>query len=320
MKAIRLHSHGPASVLRYEDVAVPEPKEDQVLVQLKSIGVNFVDIYMRAGTHQTELPITIGVEGAGVAVKLGPRASNVRLGDRVAYTNVLGSYAEYALVPSGRLIILPTYIDERTASAILLQGMTAHYLAHDAFPLAKGHSVLIHAGAGGVGLLLTQIAKQLGAHVIITASTEEKGKIALEAGADEWINYSTEDFEEKVRQMTSGRGVDVVYDSVGKSTFNKSLKCLARRGHFVSFGQASGPTPEIALTPLLGSISLTTCRLVDYTASREEYESHAKSVFDLVKSGNLKPRIFRTLPLSDAAEAHSLIESRSTIGKLLLQP
>jgi NADPH2:quinone reductase len=321
MKAVQFHEYGPPEVLRYEEVPDPRLADDQAMVKLKSIGVNFTDIYIRTGLHKVQLPMIPGQEGAGEITAVGAGVKGLNPGDSVAYTGILGAYAQYAAVPSSRLVRLPPGLDEKLAAAVLLQGMTAHYLSHDTFPIKKGQTVLIHAGAGGVGLLLIQMAKQLGATVITTTSTEAKADLAREAGADVVIVYSRQDFEEEVKKLTAGKGVDVVYDSVGKTTFEKSLKCLARRGWLVVFGQSSGLVPPISTLDLAnGSRFLTRPMLPDYTATREELENRAGEVFNLVQSGQLKVRIFKTLPLSQAVEAHRLLEGRQTTGKLLMIP
>jgi NADPH2:quinone reductase len=321
MKAVRVHAHGGLEVLRYEEIPTPSPAGGEALVELKAIGINYTDIYTRAGLSPVKLPITLGVEGAGVVSAVGQGVSEVNVGDSVAYTGVMGSYAEFAVVPSRRLIKLPSGVDEKLAAAVLLQGMTAHYLSHDTFPLKSSHRVLIHAGAGGVGLLLIQMAKQLGAEVLTTTSTEAKAALAKEAGADHTIIYTKEDFENEVKKLTEGKGVDVVYDSVGKTTFDKSLRSLTRRGYLVLFGNSSGPVQPISPTILSSSsLFLTRPTLPDYTATRQELERRAGEVLDMVRSGKLKVRISQTLPLSQAAEAHRLLENRQTTGKLLLTP
>jgi NADPH2:quinone reductase len=321
MKSVRLNAYGGPEALRIEEIPTPRPASGEAVVALRAIGVNYIDIYTRSGLNPANLPITLGVEGAGVVSNIGQGVSEVSVGDPVAYTNVMGSYAEFAAVPSSRLVKLPRGMDEKLAAAVMLQGMTAHYLSHDTFPLKKGHSVLIHAGAGGVGLLLIQMAKQLGAYVITTTSTQAKAALTREAGADHVIIYTEEDFENEVKKLTEGKGVDVVYDSVGKTTFDKSLRSLNRRGCLVLFGQSSGPvqpTPPTILSK--GSLFLTRPTLDDYTATRQELEHRAGEVLEMVKSGKLKVRIFQTFPLSQAAETHRLLESRQTTGKLLLTP
>jgi len=321
MKVVKVYEQGPPEVLRYEDAPEPVLADDSAIVKLGAIGVNFTDIYLRSGLHKTQLPVVPGQEGAGVVTAVGPGVSGLKPGDRVAYTGILGAYAQYALVPAWRLVKLPPDLDEGTAAAILLQGMTAHFLSHDTFPIRSGHRVLIQAGAGGVGQLLIQMAKQQGAFVITTTSTEEKAALAKAAGADEVVVYTKQDFEEEVKRLTGGAGVDVVYDSVGRTTFEKSLKCLVRRGWMVVFGQSSGLVPPISTLDLAnGSKFLTRPMLPDYTSTREELERRAGSVFDMVRSGRLKVAVFKSLPLSSAVEAHKLLEGRKTTGKLLLIP
>lgn len=320
MKAVRMYEQGPPDVLRYEDAPEPRPREDEALVKLAAVGVNFTDVYTRSGTYPAKLPLVIGQEGAGVVTAVGPRAAS-EVGDLVAYTNVLGAYAEYAAVPAWRLVRLPPGLDPQTAAAVMLQGMTAHYLVHDTFPLKKGDAALVHAAAGGVGQLLVQMAKGIGARVIATASTEEKARIARTAGADDVVVYSSQDFEDEVRRLTGGKGVNVVYDSVGKTTFEKSLRCLSPRGCLVLFGQSSGIVPPVSPSILQkGSLFLTRPMLGDYTATHEDLEKRAREVFGLVRSGKLKVKIQRILPLSQAAEAHRILEGRESMGKLLLVP
>jgi NADPH2:quinone reductase len=321
MKAVRVHAYGGSEALRVEEIPTPKPASDEAVVELRAIGVNYTDIYTRSGLYPAKLPITLGVEGAGVVSNIGQGVSEVNVGDSVAYTGVMGSYAEFAAVPSWRLVKLPAGVDEKLAAAVMLQGMTAHYLSHDTFPVKKGHWVLVHAGAGGVGLLLIQLAKQLGAHVITTTSTQGKAALAREAGADHVIIYTEEDFESEVKRLTEGKGVDVVYDSVGRTTFDKSLRSLNRRGYLVLFGQSSGSVQAVPPTILSkGSLFLTRPGLADYTSTRQELEHRAGNVLEMVKSGKLKVRIFQTFPLSQAAETHRLLESRQTTGKLLLTP
>ncbi len=245
MKAIRVHQHGGVEALKYEDIAAPEPGAGQARVKIEAIGLNYIDIYQRTGLYQLQLPLTLGMEGAGVVDAVGPDVKEVKAGDRVAYSMIPGSYAEYAVVPAARLVPLPKNIDSRTAAATMLQGMTAHYLTHSTYPLKRGEAALVHAAAGGVGLLLVQIAKRLGARVFGTVSTEEKARLAREAGADEVILYTQRDFLAEVKRLTNGRGLDVVYDSVGQTTFDKSLDCLRPRGYMVLFGQSSGPRAAV---------------------------------------------------------------------------
>jgi NADPH2:quinone reductase len=321
MQAIRFHQLGPPEVLRYEEIPKPEPSRGEALVRLEAIGINYTDIYSRTGLYPSALPSTAGQEGAGVVMSVGPDVRQVSVGDRVAFTGVPGAYAEYAVAPAWRLVRIPSAIDVQVAASVLLQGMTAHYLSHDTYPLTPGKRALVHAGAGGVGALLIQMSKQLGAFVIATTSSEAKAAAAREAGADLAVNYMEEDFEERVRVTTDGKGVDVVYDSVGKTTFEKSLRCLARLGCLVSYGQSSGyPEPFTTRALAGGSLYLTRPLLAHYTATPEDYHRRAEDVFRMVESGWLKVRIHGTFPLEEASEAHRLLESRATIGKLLLIP
>ncbi len=321
MKAVRIRQFGPPEVLTYEEFARPEPSKGEALVQLEAIGVNYTDIYSRIGLYPSELPFTMGQEGAGVVLSVGRDVTEVTVGDRVAYTGVAGAYAEYAVAPAWRLVKVPAGVDMKVAASILLQGMTAHYLSHDTYPLKSGKRALIHAGAGGVGGLLIQMSKQLGAFVIATASSEAKAAIAREAGADLAIIYTKEDFEEGVKGITKSQGVDVVYDSVGKTTFEKSVRCLAQRGCLVSYGQSSGyPDPFTTRILAGGSLYLTRPTLNHYTATPEELHRRADDVLGMVQSGRLKVRIHGTFPLQQAPEVHRLLESRATSGKLLLIP
>jgi NADPH2:quinone reductase len=321
LKVVRIYEQGPPEVLKYEEAPQPQPNENEALVKLEAIGVNYTDVYTRSGMYPANLPLVIGQEGAGVVSALGNKVTSVKIGDRVAYTNVMGAYAEYAAIPGWRLVKLPLGLDPRTAAAVMLQGMTAHYLVHDTFHLKRGDTILIHAAAGGVGQLLVQMAKKIGARVIATTSTEEKATIAKEAGADEVIVYSKQDFEAEVRRVTDGQGVDVVYDSVGKTTFEKSLRCLRPKGYLVLFGQSSGVVPPVSPSVLQkGSLFLTRPMLGDYTATREELERRANAVFGLVLSGDLTAKIQKAFRLSQASEAHRLMEGRGTTGKLLLIP
>lgn len=322
MKAVRFHQFGPPAVLRYEEIPTPEPSRGEALVRLEAIGVNYTDIYSRTGLYPpSELPSIAGQEGAGIVLSVGPDVAQVSAGDRIAFTGVPGAYAEYVVAPAWRLVKVPPTIDLKVAASVLLQGMTAHYLSHDTYPLKAGKRTLVHAGAGGVGALLIQMAKRLGAFVIATVSSEAKAAIAREAGADHTVNYMKEDFEERVGAITGGLGVDVVYDSVGKTTFEKSLRCLAKRGCLVSYGQSSGfPDPFTTRALASGSLYVTRPILTHYTATPEEFRRRADDVFRMVESGWLKVRIHGTFPLEQAAEAHRLLESRATSGKLLLIP
>jgi NADPH2:quinone reductase len=322
MKAIRISQTGGPEVLRYEDIDVPSPGSGEVLVKIEASGVNFIDIYYREGLYKTDPPFTNGQEAAGTVVDTGSGASGLRTGDRVAYTGVLGSYAEYAVVPANRLVRVPDGIDARTAAAIMLQGMTVHYLTHSTFALQPGHTVLLHAAAGGIGLTLIQVAKMRGARVIGTCSTPEKAANARQAGADEVILYTEADFAAEVKRLTGGRGVDVVYDSVGKATWEGSLQCLRPRGMAVFFGNASGPVP--AIEPLLlarsGSLFMTRPILAHYIAEREELEKRSSDLFSWLRDGKLKVHIGEEFPLAQAAEAQRRLAGRLTSGKLLLIP
>ena len=321
MKVVRMYEQGPPEVLKYEEGPRPQLREGEVLVELKSIGVNFTDVYTRSGTYPAKLPAVIGIEGAGIVSAIDSGAASVKVGDLVASTNFIGAYAEYAAVPATRLVKVPRGLDPQTAAAVLAQGMTAHYLVNDTFPLKKGDTILVHAAAGGVGQLLVQMAKQTGARVIATTSSGEKARIAREAGADSVIVYTEQDFEEEVKRSTNGQGVDVVYDSVGKTTFEKSLGCLRPRGRLALSGQSSGVVPPVPPSVLQrSSLFLTRPMLRDYTATRGELERRADSVFGMVLSGNLRVSIFKALPLSQASEAHRILEGRRSTGKVLLVP
>jgi len=322
MKAILVFEIGGPEKLQYCDVPTPQPAAGQALVRLAAIGVNFIDIYYRTGLYKSELPVTIGMEGAGVVESVGEGVTEVTPGDRVAYAMPRGSYAEYHVVPAWQLVKLPDAIDFQTAAAVMLQGMTAHYLTRSTFPLKPGDSCLVHAAAGGAGLMTVQMAKLAGATVIGTVGNEEKVKVASAAGADAVINYSRQDFEAEVKRMTGGKGVDVVYDSVGAATFMKSLNCLRPRGMMVTFGNASGPAPPVE--PLLlsqkGSLFLTRPTLGAYAATRQELLWRAGDTLRWVAEGKLAVRIQKVYPLADAAQAHIDLESRKTTGKLLLAP
>ena len=322
MKAIRVNKFGGSDVLSYEDMSMPEPKENEARVKIEVAGVNYIDIYQRTGLYPNEVPFTPGMEAAGVVDAVGGNVSEVSIGDRIAYAMNIGSYAEYVIVPAWKLVKISDDIDIKTACASMLQGMTAHYLTHSTFKIEKNNTILLHAAAGGVGLLLTQIAKKFGARVIGTVSTEEKAKLAKEAGADEIILYTKEDFEVEVKKLTNNNGVDVVYDSVGKTTFLKSLNCLKPRGLLVSFGQSSGAIPEFNTRILSekGSLFLTRPTLANYATNNEDIMQRTNDLFQWINSGELKIRIHKTFPLSEAKEAHKELESRKTMGKLLLIP
>jgi NADPH2:quinone reductase len=320
MKAIVMEKSGGPEVFEYKEVEKPEPKANEALVKIEAAGVNFIDIYQRTGLYETKVPAILGNEAAGVIESLGSDVKDFKVGDRVAYTSSLGNYAEYAAVPAARLVRIPDGVDSQTAAAAMLQGMTVHYLVTSTYALKSEDTVLLHAAAGGVGLFLTQVAKRIGARVIGTVSTEAKAELAREAGADEVINYTEQDFEEEVKRLTGGRGVQVVYDSVGKDTYLKSMNSLVPRGMLVLFGQSSGAVP--AIDPLIltqkGSIFLTRPSLNHYTLTREELEHRAGEVFRWLGTGEVKLKIERVFPLAEAAEAHRLLESRKTTGKLLL--
>ena len=322
MKAVRVHRYGGPEVLTNDDIPIPEPKAGEARVKIEASGLNFIDIYQRTGLYPLQTPFTLGVEGAGIVDTVGPDVTEVKKGDRVGYAMIPGSYAEYAIVPAARLVPIPPAIEARSAAALMLQGMTAHYLTHTTYPLKKGETALVHAAAGGVGLLLIQVAKQLGANVIGTVSTEAKAQLAKEAGADYVILYTQTDFLAEVKKLTDNRGVHAVYDSVGQSTFDKSLDCLRPRGYMVLFGQSSGPVPPFDPGKLAvkGSLFLTRPSLAHYTLDRKELLHRANDLFGWMESGKLKLRIEKTFPLAEAADAHRRLEGRKTTGKVILQP
>jgi NADPH:quinone reductase len=322
MKLIQVSELGGPEVLKLTEKSVPTPNADEVLVRLEAIGVNFIDIYHRTGLYPLPLPFTPGMEGAGRVEDLGPDVTGLKKGDRVAWAMRAGSYAEYANVPASRLVRVPDSVSSEQAAAAMLQGMTAHYLTTSVYHLKRGDWAIVHAAAGGVGLLLIQLAKRVGANVIGTVSTEEKAKLAREAGADEIINYRNQDFESESRRITNGSGVNVVYDSVGRDTFMKSLGALAPRGMLALFGQSSGPVPPFdpALLAQKGSLFLTRPSLAHYTLTREELEARARDIFEWIQSGQLRIDINHRFPLSSAAEAHAALEGRKTTGKVLLIP
>jgi NADPH2:quinone reductase len=322
MQAIRVHQFGSADVLRGESIPMPEPGQGEARVKIEAAGINFIDVYQRTGQYRGELPFTLGVEGAGVVDKVGPGVTEIRPGDRVAYAMHPGSYAEYAIVSAWKLVSIPSGVSTQQAAAVMLQGMTAHYLTHSTYPLQTGDTALIHAAAGGVGLLLVQIAKRRRARVIGTTSTEEKASLARAAGADEVILYTQTDFEKEVKRLTDGKGVNVVYDSVGKTTFDRSLNCLKPRGYMVLFGQSSGAVPSLDPQVLnaKGSLFLTRPTLGHYTADRQELLQRANDLFAWIAAGELSVRVDKTFPLAQAAEAHRYLESRQSKGKVLLIP
>jgi NADPH2:quinone reductase len=322
MKAIRVHEVGGPEKLRFEDVSVPDPGPGQARIKVRAIGLNFIDVYFRAGLYKAPLPLIPGMEAAGVVDAVASGVTEIQPGDRVAYAMNMGTYAQYALANASQLVKLPEGVDFNAGAAAMLQGMTAHYLTYSTFPLRHGETALIHAAAGGVGLLLIQMAKMVGARVIGTVSSEAKAALAREAGADHVVFYEREDFEAAVKNITEGRGVDVVYDSVGRTTFDKGLNCLRRRGMLVLFGQSSGVAPPFDLNVLNGKGSLYVTRpsLGHYVATRNELEWRAGDVLNWVAEGKLKLRIERTYSLKDAGEAHRALEGRQTTGKVLLLP
>jgi NADPH:quinone reductase len=322
MKAIQVKQVGGPEAMELVQLPIPEPKPGEAVVKLAASGVNFIDVYFREGRYKTALPFIPGQEGAGVVAAVGPEVKTVKAGDRVAWSGLQGAYAEYAAVPAERLVSIPQAVSDREAAAAMLQGMTAHYLSHDTYPLKQGETALVHAGAGGVGLLLVQMAHNIGARVIATVSTEEKAKLARGAGAHEVILYTQVDFEAETRRLTGGKGVDVIYDSVGKTTFEKGLNLLRPRGMMVLFGGSSGavaPFDPIVLTQK-GSLFLTRPSLGNYVATREELVARSGALFDMLASGKLRLRIEHVYPLAEAQRAHQDLESRKTTGKLLLIP
>lgn len=322
MKAVRVQQFGGLEALKVEEVSVPDPGEGEARVKIEAIGVNFLDIYQRIGRYQGSPPFTLGQEAAGIVDAVGPTVTDIKAGDRVAYASVQGSYAEYAIVPAWRLVPIPAGVDVGQATAAMVQGMTAHYLALSTYPLKQGETALVHAAGGGTGQLLVQVAKRRGARVIGTASTEEKAALAREAGADEVILYTQADFEAEVKRLTNSVGVEVVYDSVGKDTFDKSLNCLKRRGTMVLYGASSGAVSPIdpQILNAKGSLYLTRPYIGHYTADRAELLGRANDVFNWIAMGELKVRIDKIFPLAEAAEAHRYLEGRQSKGKVLLIP
>jgi NADPH2:quinone reductase len=322
MKSVRVHQFGGLDALKMEDVPVPEPQEHEARVKVEVIGVNFLDIYQRMGRYQGSMPFTLGQEAAGIVDAVGPNVTDLKPGDRVAYAMVQGSYAEYAIAPAWKLVPIPDGVDLQQATAAMVQGMTAHYLTHGTYPLKAGETALVHAAGGGTGQLLVQVAKLCGARVIGTVSNDEKAALAREAGADEVILYTQTDFESEVKQLTNNKGVDVVYDSVGKDTFDKSLNCLRPRGYMVLYGASSGAVPPMDPMVLLakGSIYLTRPYLGHYTADRAELHERVNDVFNWIATGKLKIHIDKTFPLADVAEAQRYLEDRQSKGKVLLIP
>jgi len=322
VKAVRVHAYGGPEVLRFEDIDPPRPGAGEVLVRIAVSGVNFIDVQYRAGKYKAPtMPFVDGMEASGTVAEVGAGVTDFTAGDRVAYTMVLGTYAEYAIVPATRLVAMPPHVDFGAGAAVMLQGTTAHYLTHSTFPLNPGDTALVHAGAGGVGQLITQVARRRGARVIATAGTEAKAELARAAGAEHVILYTKQDFEAEVKRLTDGRGVDVVYDSVGKDTFDKSLNCLRPRGCLALFGFSSGPVAPFdpAILGAKGSLFLTRPGLNQYIATREELLARTADLFAWLGAGQLKLRIDTVFPLADAVRAHTELEARRTSGKLLLQ-
>jgi NADPH2:quinone reductase len=322
MKAIQVKQPGGPEAMELVELPVPQPKANEAVVKLAASGVNFIDVYQREGRYKVPTPFILGQEGAGTVTAVGSEVKSLKPGDRVAWSSVLGAYAEYASIPADRLVAVPSGVNDQQAAAAMLQGMTAHYLSHDTFPLKAGQTALVHAADGGVGLLLVQMAHNIGARVIATVSTEEKAKLAREAGADEIILYTQADFEAETKRWTGGKGVDVVYDSVGKTTFEKGLNVLRPRGMMALFGGSSGAVPPFDPIQLStkGSLFLTRPTLGHYTITREELVARSGAVFGMIAAGKLKLRVEHTYPLGEAHRAHGELEGRKTTGKLLLIP
>jgi NADPH2:quinone reductase len=322
MKAVRVHAPGGPEAMKLEDVPEPTPKAGEAVVKVDAAGLNYIDVYQRSGLYKLDMPLTLGLEAGGTVTAVGQGVTEVKPGDRVAYTGVPGAYAQYAAVPAARLVVLPQGVSTRQGAAAMLQGMTAHYLACTTYPLKNGDTCLVHAAAGGVGLLLCQMAKMRGARVIGTVSTEEKAKLAREAGADEVILYTKQDFEAEVKRITGGKGLQVVYDSVGKTTFEKGFNVLAPRGMMVLYGQSSGTVAplDVGILAAKGSLFLTRPSLFAYTATREELVQRAGDVLGWIRDGKLRLRMEFEFPLKDVAEAHRALEGRKTTGKVLLIP
>jgi NADPH:quinone reductase len=322
MKAIRVNAPGGPEVLHYEDVADPTPKAGEATVKVDAAGINYIDVYQRSGQYKLNLPLTLGLEAGGTVTAVGPNVTEVKVGDKVAYTGVAGAYAQYAAVPAARLVTLPAGLSTRQGAAAMLQGLTAHYLACSTYPLKSGDTCLVHAAAGGVGLLLCQIAKMRGARVIGTVSTEEKSKLAREAGASDVILYTKQDFEAEVKRLTDGKGLQVVYDSVGQTTFDKGFNCLAPRGMMALYGQSSGPIGPFDLGVLnaKGSLFVTRPSLNHHIITRAELLERSNELLGWIRDGKLKLRTEFEFPLKDAADAHRALEGRKTTGKVLLIP
>jgi NADPH2:quinone reductase len=308
--------------MKFEDVPEPTPKPGEAVVKVDAAGLNYIDVYQRSGLYKLDMPLTLGLEAGGTVTAIGQGVTEVKVGDKVAYTGVPGAYAQYAAVPAAKLVVLPQGVSSKQGAAAMLQGMTAHYLACSTYPLKKGDTCLVHAAAGGVGLLLCQMAKMRGARVIGTVSTDEKAKLAREAGADDVILYTKQDFEAETKRITGGKGLQVVYDSVGKTTFDKGFNVLAPRGMMILYGQSSGPVApfDAGILGAKGSLFLTRPSLFAYTATREELLQRAGEVLGWIRDGKLKLRMEFEFPLKDVAEAHRALESRQTTGKVLLIP
>lgn len=322
MKAIRVNAPGGPEVLHYEDVADPTPKAGEATVKVDAAGLNYIDVYQRSGQYKLNLPLTLGLEAGGTVTAVGPNVTEVKVGDKVAYTGVAGAYAQYAAVPAARLVTLPAGLSTRQGAAAMLQGLTAHYLACSTYPLKSGDTCLVHAAAGGVGLLLCQIAKMRGARVIGTVSTEEKSKLARDAGASDVILYTKQDFEAEVKRLTDGKGLQVVYDSVGQTTFDKGFNCLAPRGMMALYGQSSGPIGPFDLGVLnaKGSLFVTRPSLNHHIITRADLLERSNELLGWIRDGKLKLRTEFEFPLKDAADAHRALEGRKTTGKVLLIP
>jgi NADPH2:quinone reductase len=322
MKAVRVNEFGGPEVLSVEDIEAPTAAEGEALIKIEAAGINFIDTYQRSGLYQIPLPSTLGLEAAGTVEAVGPGVNRFKVGDRVAYTNVAGAYADYAAVPEDKLVSLPEGVSFAQGAAAMLQGCTAHYLCQSTYKVKAGDRCLVHAAAGGVGLLLIQMIKMLGGTVIGTCSTEAKADLARQAGADEVILYSEQDFEAEVKRITAGEGVNVAYDSVGKATFEKSIDCLSRFGYMVLYGNASGPVTEFNPATLgpKGSLFLTRPTLFDYLASREDLDWRSGDLFNWIAEGKLNLRLEHFFPLAEARAAHEALEGRKTTGKVILTP
>ena len=322
MKSIRVHEHGSAEVLLHGDSTLPQPGSGELRIKIEAAGVNYIDVYHRTGSYAVNLPFIPGIEAAGIVDDLGPDVLDFKLGDRVAYAMQMGGYAEYSIVPAWKVVVLPEAVESKIGAAVMLQGMTAHFLCYSTYGLGPNDTALVHAGAGGVGLLLVQLAKKCGACVIATVSTDEKAELAKASGADDVILYTQDDFEKETMRLTDGVGVDVVYDSVGRTTFEKGLDCLKSRGHMVLYGQSSGAVPRIDVQILndKGSLFLTRPSLNHYTRDRNAILRRSQDLFKWIVASELKVRIDQTFPLVNASDAHRYLEGRKSKGKVLLEP